>query len=81
MSGVDALIHRLCPDGVEYRAIGEIAQLVRGNGMPKSDFVEAGVGCIHYGQIYTFYGAWTTSTSSFISPEMPPSWRRSIPAT
>ncbi len=37
--------------------------------MPKSDFVEAGVGCIHYGQIYTYYGTWTTETLSFVSPE------------
>jgi type I restriction enzyme S subunit len=69
VSRIDDLIRRHCPSGVEYRAIGEICQLVRGNGMPKSDFVEAGVGCIHYGQIYTYYGTWTTETLSFVSPE------------
>lgn len=69
MSHIDDLIHQHCPNGVEFRAIGEIGHLVRGNGMPKSDFVEAGVGCIHYGQIYTYYGTWTTSTISFVAPE------------
>src|SRR5690348_16946419 len=59
----------MCPKGVPYKAIGDLGQLVRGNGMPKADFVESGVGCIHYGQIYTSYGTWTTTTLSFISPE------------
>ena len=67
MSRIDDLIAQLCPNGVEYKAIGEFGELVRGNGMPKSDFVESGVGCIHYGQIYTYYGIWTTETISFVS--------------
>lgn len=69
MSRIDELIRQHCPNGVEYRALGEIGRLVRGNGMPKADFSDAGVGCIHYGQIYTYYGTWTTKTLSFISPE------------
>jgi type I restriction enzyme S subunit len=36
--------------------------------MPKSDFVPSGVGCIHYGQIYTHYGVWATETISFVPP-------------
>ena len=69
MSRIDKLIAEYCPEGVEFKAIGEIAELVRGNGMPKSDFSESGVGCIHYGQIYTYYGIWTTDTISFVPPE------------
>jgi len=67
MSKIDDLIAELCPNGVEYKTIGEIGTLVRGNGMPKSDFQETGVGCIHYGQIYTYYGVWTTKTISFVA--------------
>ena len=62
MSRIDRLIAEHCRDGVEFKALGDIAELVRGNGMPKSDFTESGVGCIHYGQIYTHYGVWTTET-------------------
>ena len=69
MSRMDDLIRQHCPDGVEFQALGEIGELVRGNGMPKSDFVESGVGCIHYGQIYTYYGTWTTTTKSFVPLE------------
>lgn len=68
MSRIKELIDELCPDGVPYRPLGEIATLVRGNGMPKTDLTEEGVGAIHYGQIYTHYGVWTDSTISFVSP-------------
>ena len=69
MSRIGDLIRELCPHGVEFQALGEIGKLVRGNGMPKSDFVDSGVGCIHYGQIYTYYRTWTTTTISFVPPE------------
>jgi type I restriction enzyme S subunit len=69
MNRIDELIAQLCPEGVEFQALGEFGELVRGNGMPKSDFVQSGVGCIHYGQIYTYYGIWTTETISFVAAE------------
>ena len=69
MSRIDELIAELCPDGVPFKPLGEIGELVRGGGMPKADFTEAGVGAIHYGQIYTHYGTWTTETISFVSPD------------
>jgi len=49
--------------------LGEIGSVVRGNGLQKKDFAESGVGCIHYGQIYTFYGTYTDKTKSFVSEE------------
>ena len=54
---------------VEWLAIGNVGELVRGNGLPKSDFTESGVPAIHYGQIYTSYSLFTESTISFVSPE------------
>jgi len=69
MGRIDHLIAELCPEGVEFKTLREIGQLVRGNGMPKSDFTEAGVGAIHYGQIYTYYGTWAKETRSFVAPE------------
>lgn len=67
MSQIDKLIADLCPNGIEFKTLGDIAKLVRGNGMPKSDLTEDGVGAIHYGQIYTRYGAWAKATISFVS--------------
>ena len=58
-------------DGVEvnWKPLGMLGELVRGNGLPKTDFTEVGVPAIHYGQIYTYYGLSATSTKSFVSPE------------
>ena len=54
---------------VEWKPLGKVGELVRGNGLPKSDFTESGIPAIHYGQIYTYYGLSTISTKSFVSPE------------
>lgn len=43
--------------------------MIRGNGIQKKDFTETGIGCIHYGQIYTRYGTFADKTISFISEE------------
>ena len=49
--------------------LGEIGTFVRGSGLQKKDFTPAGVGCIHYGQIYTYYGTCADKTKSFVSYE------------
>ena len=69
MSRIDDMIERVCPNGVEFKKLGEIGQLVRGNGLPKTAFTATGVGAIHYGQIYTYYGISTTETISFVAPD------------
>ncbi len=70
MSKLQKLIQELCPDGVEYKTLGEIGTFTRGNGLQKKDFTESGVGCIHYGQIYTHYGFYTTQTKSFVDESL-----------
>lgn len=52
---------------VKMMSLGEVGEFVRGNGLQKKDFVEFGVPCIHYGQIYTYYGTFTHQTKSFVS--------------
>ena len=49
--------------------IGEFGELVRGNGIQKSDFTESGVGCIHYGQIHTHFGVYAAKTKTFVNPK------------
>ena len=66
MSKLQELIREMCPKGVEYKTLGEIGTFTRGNGLQKKDFTESGVGCIHYGQIYTYYGISATETKSFV---------------
>lgn len=55
---------------IQWKTMGEVGTFIRGNGLQKKDFTESGVGCIHYGQIYTYYGTFATETKSFVSPEM-----------
>ena len=60
-----------CPPlnvNIEWKTLGEVAELIRGNGLSKKDFSEFGVPAIHYGQIYTYYGNETEETLSFVSP-------------
>ena len=54
---------------VEVVTLGEIGTFVRGSGLQKKDFTPSGVGCIHYGQIYTYYGTCADKTKSFVSYE------------
>lgn len=49
---------------------GEFCEMIKGNGVQKVDFVDEGVGCIHYGQIYTHYGPYTYETNKFVSKEV-----------
>jgi type I restriction enzyme S subunit len=70
MSKIERLIAELCPSGVEFRALGEAGQFVRGGGLQKKDFVDEGFPCIHYGQIYTYYGSSAATTKSFIDPAL-----------
>ena len=69
MSKLEELINRLCPDGVEYKTLGEVATISRGGNFQKKDFVEEGKPCIHYGQIYTKYDLFTDKTLTFINEE------------
>ena len=56
-------------NNVEVVTLGEIGTFVRGSGLQKKDFTPTGVGCIHYGQIYTYYGTCADKTKSFVSYE------------
>ena len=69
MSKLDELIQEYCPDGVEYKKLGEIASISRGGHLQKKDFVDNGIPCIHYGQIYTKYGLSADKTFTFVSEE------------
>lgn len=69
MSKLDTLIQQLCPDGVEYKKLGDIATITRGGNLQKKDFTDIGIPCIHYGQIYTKYGLFADKTFTFISKQ------------
>lgn len=55
---------------VEMNTLGEIGTFIRGTGIQKTDFVEQGCPCIHYGQIHTKYGLSADKTFSFINESL-----------
>ena len=62
--------------GGKWLTMSELGTFIRGNGLQKKDFTESGVGCIHYGQIYTYYGNFTDTTKSFVSKEAAKKFRK-----
>lgn len=76
MSYIDDLVAKYCPDGVEYRTLGEVGRFIRGNGLQKKDLYNEGVPAVHYGQIHTLYGVWTDHAKSSTSPELASRLRR-----
>ena len=55
---------------VEWKTLGEVGTFVRGTSFQKKDFEEKGIGCIHYGEIYTRYDLSTQKTFSFLNEEI-----------
>ncbi|WP_315275700.1 restriction endonuclease subunit S [Prevotella histicola] len=60
---------KLKTDKIRIMTLGELGTFTRGSGLQKKDFTPTGVGCIHYGQIYTHYGTWTDITKTCVSKE------------
>ncbi|QUB81884.1 restriction endonuclease subunit S [Prevotella jejuni] len=56
-------------NNVTIMSLGELGTFTRGGGLQKKDFTLSGVGCIHYGQIYTYYGTYAKRTKSYVSQE------------
>ena len=70
MTKLEELIKELCPNGVEYKTLGEFATVIRGGNFQKKDFVETGKPCIHYGQMYTHFKNTTDKTLTFVSDKV-----------
>lgn len=56
--------------GWEYKKLGEVGTFLRGKNILKSDFVEKGFPCIHYGQIHTKFGISTDTHLTETSQEV-----------
>ena len=54
----------------EQKALGEVGTFKRGGGFQKSNYVECGIPCIHYGQIHTKFGPFIYSHVTEISSDL-----------
>ena len=61
---------------VEWKALGDVGDFIRGNGMQKKDFVEEGFPAIHYGQLYTRYGLSAERTFTYVPEKLASQLRR-----
>lgn len=55
---------------IRWAAMSEVGEFFRGRRFTKDDYVPDGIGCIHYGDIYTQYGTATTATVSHVRSDM-----------
>lgn len=58
-----------------YVPISSLGTLTRGKRFVHKDAVEEGVPCIHYGELYTYYGVHTEKARSHIREELRPKMR------
>lgn len=65
-AAIDSLLEANSSDA--QTTLGALGTFERGKRFTKNDYVAEGLGCIHYGQIYTDYGAVATETVSFLDP-------------
>ena len=54
---------------IEWKKMGEIGTFIRGKRFVRTDIMEQGVPCIHYGDMYTYYGLYTNNTPTFLKEE------------
>lgn len=64
---------------VEWKALGDIGEFFRGKRFTKADFVEDGIPAIHYGEIYTRYGAFASRAFSKVRSGLSASLRYAEP--
>ncbi len=64
---------------VEWKALSEIGEFIRGKRFTKADYVEDGISVIHYGEIYTRYGVFATYAHSQVRDDMAESLRYAEP--
>ena len=61
--------------GVIWMKMSEIGTFVRGKRFVRTDIVNDGVPCIHYGDMYTYYGLYATKSKGMLRNELAPKMR------
>lgn len=64
---------------VEWKTLGEVGTFLRGKRFVRTDMIEEGFPCIHYGEMYTHYNIWAKQSKSFISEELAGKLRKANP--
>ncbi len=57
-------------ENIDSKLLKEIGEFQRGKRFVKDDMISKGVPCIHYGEMYTYYGTWANESKSFLSEKL-----------
>ena len=60
---------------VMWMKMSEIGTFIRGKRFVRTDIVNDGVPCIHYGDMYTYYGLYATKSKGMLRNELTPKMR------
>lgn len=55
---------------VEWKKLGDVGTFIRGKRFVRTDIVENGIPCIHYGDMYTYYGLKATKTKGMLRKDL-----------
>ena len=66
----DALLGFADRPDIQWVPLAEIGEFIRGRRFTKADYVEDGIGCIHYGDIYTQYGTTAEKVKTHVRSDM-----------
>ena len=55
---------------IQWKTMGEIGTFIRGKRFVRTDIIEEGIPCIHYGDMYTYYGLYASKTRGYINQEI-----------
>lgn len=55
---------------VKWMKLGEVGSFIRGKRFVRTDIVENGIPCIHYGDMYTYYGLKATKTKGMLRKDL-----------
>ena len=66
----DSLLTFAERDRVRWAKLGDVGRFIRGKRFTKADYEPDGIGCIHYGEIYTHFGTSATKVVSHLRPEI-----------
>ena len=58
-----------------WMKMSEIGTFIRGKRFVRTDIVDDGVPCIHYGDMYTYYGLYATKSKGMLRNELAPKMR------
>ncbi|EKY28112.1 restriction endonuclease subunit S [Clostridium celatum] len=66
----DEMINRCLKNNIKVITLEELGKFTRGKRFVRNDIKEEGVPCIHYGDLYTYFGVSAKKTKCFLDKEL-----------